>query len=544
MVCYGNRKVVLHRGVITCLKCYDFFRVQHNNKKLLKCCQPKCKATSKCKKCKLARCVELGMKKPEREMEEVEEDSRNQSRAMGSQSMKEKSKSQKKKSNKTKDQMSKKNDKNAQKLEISLPDVDHLPVDQKVEQLMKCLICTEPSPHVKFGYALCRSCSNFYRHSNNKKLLEYCKPKCQDVLKCRKCRLRKCFELGMKLDKKDPEREVEEEVEEGSGNQSGTSGSRSKKTRSKYQKNSPAGNRQEEDSGSDCSETHSSETDSDEDSEAESTGPNDSFIMNSIRENEIREALEIRKARYQPNADKPSKMVRFFDEIEIENRRQGTSGFSEEGVGSTGISDSGGLEASEPKEGPSEKIPNAFGSQNGQVLRDSGSQESHENSEDSSMVNDIELDQPDDQEKQEHLELVQRSSEGQDHQGRNTEQSEKAPRASENLENPFGVSSDDDLRNASETEQIQEAAGGQDGQDEVPGIEENQNVNHEASDIQEDLEADENDGQDGLVEEASRVLEVAKDNQANGIQEGQVGGQGGQVDGSDEHDEKQPDVPH
>ncbi|ULU03085.1 hypothetical protein L3Y34_002579 [Caenorhabditis briggsae] len=699
MVCLlETHNVGLHRGVITCMKCYGFFRLQHSNKKLLKCCQPKCKSTSKCKKCKLARCLELGMKKPE-------EDSGNQSKTVGSQSKREKKKMTK--------------------------DVDHLPVDQKVEQLMKCLICTKPSPHVKFGYALCRSCSNFYRyHINikkkesdfekcankgkcvldalairdcyrciwtkfqaieekkeelslgcmvclekrkvglhqgvitcqkcfdifrgsfrNKKLLKFCKSKCQDISKCRKCKLRKCITLGMKNNTEAPERAIEEEVEEGSGNQSRTL--RLKKRRNGKIKAAPVNKKQkiqdpedseddqsdleapqevqnsedveiseaddEQDSedddfgafeeqqgnndfmddfdvplvptqangnhqgiywgddsdddqvppannsqkirkprylessdssesysddeepipkiplfvisdseedeannrqefGDEDSESDSSDSSSDEESEPEPTGPNDLSNMKSISENETGEALENKKS------EKPSKKVRFLDEIEAEHRRQGTSGLSEEGVGSSGIPDWGdveepGLEASGQyisKAGSSEKIPKASGSPSHRISKTSGADRSQEADDDLSM-NGIDYDQMDEQDNQDYV---------------------------------------------SHQEQIQRAAGGQDGQDEVPGIEEDPNVGHESSRIHENVKANDQDGRDGLVEdaEASRMLkdleadgqdglvveasriqekvEVANGNQAIGIQEGQVGGQNGQADGPDEQDDK------
>ncbi|PIC40265.1 hypothetical protein B9Z55_011668 [Caenorhabditis nigoni] len=801
MICLDKRKVGLHLGVITCPKCYELFRRQHSNKKLQKCCQPKCAVKSKCKKCKLARCLELGMKKPEREIdEEPEEDSGTKAGTSGSRSKKTKSRLQEEKKNKTKDRMSKKNDKNSQKLEISLPDVDDLPVDQKVEESMKCLICTEPSPHVKFGYALCRSCSNFYRyhirtkkkesdfkrctkkgkcvsdplairncyrciwnkfqaieekkeemslgcmvclrkwkvglhlgiiacrkcndffrmHSNNKKLLKYCKPKCQDILKCRKCRLGKCFKLGMKIDKKEPEREIEGEVEEDSGNQSRTSGSRSKKTKSKLQEkkknktkappakkkkniqdpedsedeqsdqeppqeeensdaddeqgsedndfdefekrqynddfmddfdvpiaptqqikkpqridfgddsdddfdppaikiqniqqprnlesespesdsddrvpipkvplfgssdsdkgeDSPAGEKQEEDSGSSCSDTHSSESDSsDEESEPE------------IRENEeefvglTREELENIKAEFQSLPKK----VRFLDEIEAEfvRRRQGTSGFSK--VSNSENLEASGLEPSGPSGG--EEIQEGSRSQNGQVPKGSDTERSQEGHKGLSMdANDIDYDQFDDRDKQEYLDrlkLIKESSGEQD----------DLSRASEDPEDPFAVSSDGQLEDVSYPEQIQKTAGGQDdhitaqkaneeqaGHAEPTGIEEEPKVGQETSAIQEDVEADnqvngiqegqavqdeisvieedpnvrreasriqenrEADGQDSLVKEASRILknsEVDDGNQTNGIEVDQVDGQDDQLGpDNDQEDQDAQDVHH
>ncbi|CAO4371700.1 unnamed protein product [Caenorhabditis nigoni] len=729
MVCLDKRKVGLHLGAITCPKCYELFRRQHSNKKLQKCCQPKCAVKSKCKKCKLARCLELGMKKPERDTEEVEEDSRTQAGTSGSRSKKTKSRLQEEKKKKTKDRMSKKNDKNSQKLEISLPDVDDLPVNQKVEELMKCLICTQPSPHVKFGYALCRSCSNFYRyHIRTKKKesdFKRCAKKGQcvsdplSIRDCYRCIWNKFQAIEEKKEEK-PEREIEGEVEEDSGNQSRTSGSRSKKTKSKLQEkkknktkappakkkkniqdpedsedeqsdqeppqeeensdaddeqgsedndfdefekrqynddfmddfdvpiaptqqikkpqridfgddsdddfdppaikiqniqqprnlesespesdsddrvpipkvplfgssdsdkgeDSPAGEKQEEDSGSSCSDTHSSESDSsDEESEPE------------IRENEeefvglTREELENIKAEFQSLPKK----VRFLDEIEAEfvRRRQGTSGFSK--VSNSENLEASGLEPSGPSGG--EEIQEGSRSQNGQVPKGSDTERSQEGHKGLSMdANDIDYDQFDDRDKQEYLDrlkLIKESSGEQD----------DLSRASEDPEDPFAVSSDGQLEDVSYPEQIQKTAGGQDdhitaqkaneeqaGHAEPTGIEEEPKVGQETSAIQEDVEADnqvngiqegqavqdeisrieedpnidqeasriqENgdaDEQDSLVKEASRILgnsEIADENQANKIQVDQVDGQDDQlVPDNAQEDQNAQDVHH
>ncbi|CAS00833.1 Protein CBG26070 [Caenorhabditis briggsae] len=555
-------------------------------------------------------------KRLRRKKKNPEEDSGNQSKTVGSQSKREKKKMTK---------GAEKTCKNTQKLEISLPDVDHLPVDQKVEQLMKCLICTKPSPHVKFGYALCRSCSNFYRYHINIKKKESDFEKCANKGKCvlDALAIRDCYrciwtkfqaieekkEESAPVNKKqkiqDPEdseddqsdleapQEVQnsEDVEiseaddeqdsedddfgafeeqqdfmddfdvplvptQANGNHQGIywgddsdddqvpPANNSQKIRKpRYLESSDssesysddeepipkiplfvisdseedeANNRQE--FGDEDSESDSSDSSSDEESEPEPTGPNDLSNMKSISENETGEALENKKS------EKPSKKVRFLDEIEAEHRRQGTSGLSEEGVGSSGIPDWGdveepGLEASGQyisKAGSSEKIPKASGSPSHRISKTSGADRSQEADDDLSM-NGIDYDQMDEQDNQDYV---------------------------------------------SHQEQIQRAAGGQDGQDEVPGIEEDPNVGHESSRIHENVKANDQDGRDGLVEdaEASRMLkdleadgqdglvveasriqekvEVANGNQAIGIQEGQVGGQNGQADGPDEQDDK------
>ncbi|CZR14575.1 Nuclear Hormone Receptor family [Caenorhabditis elegans] len=72
----------------------------------------------------------------------------------------------------------------------------------------KCLVCDQPSHGNHFGVDSCRACAAFFRrvfvtHKQQYKCineLEQCVPDARGRWKCRKCRTDRCFELGMRPD--------------------------------------------------------------------------------------------------------------------------------------------------------------------------------------------------------------------------------------------------------------------------------------------------------------------------------------------------------
>lgn len=82
------------------------------------------------------------------------------------------------------------------------------PPDLTISTTKKCPVCYKPPHGIHFGAYTCRACAVFFRRFGASNNLKPCKKNnvCDfyknGYVSCKKCRLKKCFEIGMKIESK------------------------------------------------------------------------------------------------------------------------------------------------------------------------------------------------------------------------------------------------------------------------------------------------------------------------------------------------------